>query len=270
MGAGGSLEARVTPLVDGRVKVALEPAVVEAGADVEFPFVLTNTDGVHNTESQLEPEEETEPAVRAMIHLDDSDPTQSDDGALPPPRSLHASFNTSFNMRGVAAGALLPATPTVALLQAAPLVHGAQPMELLDLKAERDAIVASLQRAEKRVRLVCDACTTRRLRSLLTEGVAILRTHSMPRSHHVSLHPWASRRGPHDVADYSGHGISYVDANGAPQTVLAFEDGHGGTHALEVHSRPHRPSHHRSHHDSHHDLHHPSHPNSQCWRVRRV
>lgn len=100
------------------------------------------------------------------------------------------------------------AMPSIALLQATPLINADQPVDLLDLKAERDAIVASLQRAGRSVQLLCDACTTKRLRALLTEGYRMLH--------------------------YSGHGVTYTDRAGQQRGILAFEDGLGGTHALEV------------------------------------
>ena len=96
-----------------------------------------------------------------------------------------------------------PATaPMLGLLQAAPLVHGGQPVEMLDLKSERDAIISSVQRAGCSVRVACDFCTTKRLRSLLTDGCRLLH--------------------------YSGHGFSYVDRAGVQRARLAFEDGLGG------------------------------------------
>ena len=87
-------------------------------------------------------------------------------------------------------------------------MHAGQPVDMLDLKAERDVIYASLQRAGRRLKLVTDFCTTRRLRSLLTDGCRLLH--------------------------YSGHGFSYLDRSGRQRARLAFEDGLGGTHALEV------------------------------------
>ena len=87
-------------------------------------------------------------------------------------------------------------------------MHAGQPVDALDLKTERDAILASLRRAGRRVDVVCDFCTTRRLRALLTDGCRMLH--------------------------YSGHGFSYIDRGGSQRTRLAFEDGLGGTHALEV------------------------------------
>lgn len=98
--------------------------------------------------------------------------------------------------------------PFIGLLQAAPLVHQGQPVDTLDLKTERDVILAALRRSGRRLDAVCDFCTTRRLRALLTDGCRMLH--------------------------YSGHGFSYVDRSGAQRARLAFEDGLGGTHALEV------------------------------------
>ena len=100
--------------------------------------------------------------------------------------------------------------PTLALLQAAPLINAGQPVDILDLKAERDSIVSALQRTGRRVKLACDFCTTKKLLSHLTDGCFMLH--------------------------YSGHGLSYTDRAGHQRTVLAFEDGSGGTHTLEVNS----------------------------------
>ena len=96
----------------------------------------------------------------------------------------------------------------LALLQAAPLVHNGAPVDLLDLKQERDVVLGALRRAGKRMEVCCDFCTTRRLRDLLTDGCRILH--------------------------YSGHGFSFLDRNGVAQARLAFENGEGGTHSLEV------------------------------------
>ena len=101
-----------------------------------------------------------------------------------------------------------PADSMLGLLQAAPLMHQGQAIDALDLKTERDAILSALRRAGRRVDVVCDFCTTRTLRALLTEGCRMLH--------------------------YSGHGFSYVDRAGVERARLAFEDGVGGTHALEV------------------------------------
>ena len=114
----------------------------------------------------------------------------------------------SFSARSASSLSAAAPCPMVALLQAAPLVHQGQPVDLLDLKAERDAIVAALARAGRRIKLACDFCTTRRLRSLLTEGCRLLH--------------------------YSGHGFAYTTPEGHQRAWLAFEDGLGGTHALEV------------------------------------
>ena len=96
----------------------------------------------------------------------------------------------------------------LALLQAAPLVHGGVAVDQLDLKHERDIVLGALRRSGKRATVVTDFCTTRRLRDLLTDGCRILH--------------------------YSGHGFSFVDRNGVAQARLAFENGEGGTHFLEV------------------------------------
>ena len=96
----------------------------------------------------------------------------------------------------------------LALLQAAPLVHGGVAVDQLDLKHERDIVLGALRRTGKRATVVTDFCTTRRLRDLLTDGCRILH--------------------------YSGHGFSFVDRNGVAQARLAFENGEGGTHVLEV------------------------------------
>ena len=69
-------------------------------------------------------------------------------------------------------------------------------------------MLAALRRAGRRVQVACDYCTTTTLRSLLTDGMRLLH--------------------------YSGHGFSYVDRSGLPGARLAFENGEGGTHALEV------------------------------------
>ncbi|KAL1528637.1 hypothetical protein AB1Y20_009975, partial [Prymnesium parvum] len=96
----------------------------------------------------------------------------------------------------------------LAVLQAAPLVYAGRPIDLLDHKAERDAIIASAQRAGRKVQVVCDFCTTRRMGALLTDGCRMLH--------------------------YSGHGFTDIDRNGIQRTRLAFENEEGGTHALEV------------------------------------
>jgi hypothetical protein len=98
----------------------------------------------------------------------------------------------------------------VALLQAAPLVIGrdAKAVDQLDLKHERDTVLDALRKTRKHMHVSCDFCTTRRLRELMTEGCRILH--------------------------YSGHGFSFIDRNGQPQARLAFENGEGGTHELEV------------------------------------
>ena len=96
----------------------------------------------------------------------------------------------------------------LAVLQAAPLMHAGLPVDVLDHKTERDMIVASAKRAGRRVHVVCDFCTTRRMGALLTDGCRMLH--------------------------YSGHGFSDVDRNGKQRTRLAFENEEGGTHALEV------------------------------------
>lgn len=96
----------------------------------------------------------------------------------------------------------------LAVLQAAPLVHAGRPVDLLDHKSERDAITASIHRARRRVRVVCDFCTARRLGTLLTDGCRMLH--------------------------YSGHGFSDIESNGRERSRLAFEDEAGGTHAMDV------------------------------------
>ena len=93
-------------------------------------------------------------------------------------------------------------------MQAAPLVHGGVAVDQLDLKHERDIVLGALRRTGKRATVVTDFCTTRRLRDLLTDGCRILH--------------------------YSGHGFSSVDRNGVARARLAFENGEGGTHLLEV------------------------------------
>ena len=93
-------------------------------------------------------------------------------------------------------------------MQAAPLVHGGLAVDQLDLKHERDIVIGALRRTGKRATVVTDFCTTRRLRDLLTDGCRILH--------------------------YSGHGFSSVDRNGVARARLAFENGEGGTHLLEV------------------------------------
>ena len=98
--------------------------------------------------------------------------------------------------------------PRLALLQAAPLVHNGRPVEQLDMKAERDAVFSALKSSGKQAHATSDFCTTRRLRDVLTAGCRILHC--------------------------SGHGFSYLDQSGRQQSRLAFEDGEGGTHALEV------------------------------------
>jgi hypothetical protein len=52
----------------------------------------------------------------------------------------------------------------LALLQAAPLVHEGRPIELLDLKTERDTVMGALRRANRQleVRLASPAALTRR------------------------------------------------------------------------------------------------------------
>ena len=96
----------------------------------------------------------------------------------------------------------------LAVLQAAPLMHAGRAVDVLDHKTERDMIVASAKRAGRRVQVVCDFCTTRRMGALLTDGCRMLH--------------------------YSGHGFSDIDRNGKQRTRLAFENEEGGTHALEV------------------------------------
>ena len=76
------------------------------------------------------------------------------------------------------------------------------------MKAERDAVFSALKSSGKQAHATSDFCTTRRLRDVLTAGCRILHC--------------------------SGHGFSYLDQSGRQQSRLAFEDGEGGTHALEV------------------------------------
>ena len=154
----------------------------------------------------------------AVRSLDQSHHSDGGPGAGLPPEvfSLTASYrrdagapSASSESPGSAPEApRVAAPPLFALLQAAPLVHSGQPVDMLDLKAERDAIVGSIARAGRSVQLVCGSCTARRLRSLLTDGCQLLH--------------------------YSGHGLSYLDRDGRRRTQLAFEDGFGATHALEV------------------------------------
>ncbi len=96
----------------------------------------------------------------------------------------------------------------LALLQAAPLVHDAKPVELLDLKTERDTVIGALQRSGRGLDVIVDFCTTRTMRDVLTSGCRLLH--------------------------YSGHGTSLVEPGGARHECLAFENGEGGTHAVRV------------------------------------
>jgi hypothetical protein len=114
----------------------------------------------------------------------------------------------SLNLSSLSRASSEAPPPMLGLLQAAPLVHSGQPVDALDLKSERDVILSALRRAGRRVNVVTDFCTTRRLRALLTDGCRMLH--------------------------YSGHGFSYIDRGGTQRARLAFEDGLGGTHALEV------------------------------------
>lgn len=61
-----------------------------------------------------------------------------------------------------------PPTATVALLQAAPLVHQGQPVDPLDLRAEREAVLSALRGSGMQVRAVCAAATTDTLRSAVS------------------------------------------------------------------------------------------------------
>ena len=131
----------------------------------------------------------------------------------PPPSDASSSMSSlDWSSASSSVDAHAAAPPLLALLQAAPLVfnngESLQPIDLLDLKKERDAVLAALRRAGRRVQVACDYCTTTTLRSLLTDGMRLLH--------------------------YSGHGFSYVDRSGLPGARLAFENGEGGTHALEV------------------------------------
>ena len=115
----------------------------------------------------------------------------------PPPVSDELSSLSLVSMSSMSTATSSTAHPGVSparadsmlgLLQAAPLVHQGQPVDALDLKTERDAILGALRRSGRRVDVVCDFCTTRTLRALLTEGCRMLH--------------------------YSGHGFSYVDRGG--------------------------------------------------------
>ena len=97
---------------------------------------------------------------------------------------MHSTRNKSNNKKAEKKMAAQPgilaaaAPPLLALLQAAPLVfnngESLQPIDLLDLKKERDAVLAALRRAGRRVQVACDYCTTTTLRSLLTDGMRLL------------------------------------------------------------------------------------------------
>ena len=97
-------------------------------------------------------------------------------GSSPSALSLVAS--ASYSISSARDTYLEPAAtvPLLGLLQAAPLVHGTPPMavDMLDLKQERDCILASLTRAGRQLRVTCDFCTTKRLRQLLTDGCRML------------------------------------------------------------------------------------------------
>lgn len=98
----------------------------------------------------------------------------------------------------------------LAFLYAAPLVNQVRggTVDLLDFKTERDTLLETLRRAGKRVDISCEVATTRNLRNVLLDGCRVLH--------------------------YSGHGFTSLLPGGAAHSVLAFEDGAGGTHALEV------------------------------------
>jgi serine/threonine protein kinase len=102
------------------------------------------------------------------------------------------------------------AGPRIGFLYASPLVNALQggAVELLDFKTERDALVGAIRSSGKRVDISSENATARNLSNLLLDGCRVLH--------------------------YSGHGFHTAGPAGAAQSVLAFEDGLGGTHALEV------------------------------------
>lgn len=157
MGASGSVQASLTPQAGGGVRVALRPMPAPISDYASAPFLLSLT----NT-SKGSPEEGKDDAVtRGMV----TSATGEDEGVG---ADLRQSVYNASVYRGCPKLSDEAATPTIALLQASPLMHSAQPAEVLDLKSERDAIISSLQRAGRGVRLACEVCTTKRLRSLLT------------------------------------------------------------------------------------------------------
>jgi hypothetical protein len=109
---------------------------------------------------------------------------------------------------------LQPATarggPRLAFLYASPLINQLRggPVDLLDFKTERDTLVGAIRSSGKRVEITAATATTRNLSNLLLDGCRVLH--------------------------YSGHGFTALGPGGTEHSVLAFEDGLGGTHPLEV------------------------------------
>ena len=97
-------------------------------------------------------------------------------GSSPSALSLVASASYSISSARDTDLEPVATVPLLGLLQAAPLVHGTPPMavDMLDLKQERDCILASLTRAGRQLRVTSDFCTTKRLRQLLTDGCRML------------------------------------------------------------------------------------------------
>ena len=103
---------------------------------------------------------------------------QRSNGAPPPSDASSSMSSLDWSSASSSVDAHAAAPPLLALLQAAPLVfnngESLQPIDLLDLKKERDAVLAALRRAGRRVQVACDYCTTTTLRSLLTDGMRLL------------------------------------------------------------------------------------------------